>query len=287
VPDLADLRSAEFWRAHARQASYVTLALLGFLVFLTATFPYQAAFESALRPLGLSFSSSGQGFALPAGALLYDVRVVDTRAADGRALLESPQVRIAPALGEMLLLRAAVKVSAALYDGDVTFRVWRSGDATALDFNVSDLNLTLAGLDSLIGAAVGGILTTSGDMRIDPIAIPRDSGSINFAIKDANLSIAHGLQAVSLGALTGKLQLDHGILEIADLRSTGGDLAISARGEIRVVPNLMNSQLDLQFDLVPTAAARKRLNVLLNLLPHPPGTQPYHLTGTVSVPSLT
>ena len=286
MPEFPGLLTFEFWREHYRAALYATLAFIGFLLFLTATFPYQAAFQSALNPLGLRLFSSGQGVALPIGANLYDVRLIDPHAASGRPLLESPQVRVAPALGEMLLLRAAVEISTALYNGDVNLRVWRSGRKTAVSFDASAVDLAVARLDTLLGAAVGGMLTASGDMRIDPALLLNDSGSIEFAIKDASLRIAMGMAPLNLGEVTGKLKLDRGTLEIVDLKSQGGDLEIAGGGDIRAAGDLMDSALDLKFSLNATPDARQRLGALLNLLPHPPGEQPYQLGGTVSAPSL-
>ena len=268
-------------------AGYAAAGLIAFLLFLSATFPYSDALRTVLEPLGLSFSASDQTFALPLGAELSNVKIVDSSSPAARPLLESPSVKVAPALGSMLMLHPAVKISADIYDGHVTCRTYRTGDATAVSFDARAVNLAVARLDNVLGAALGGALSGSGDLKISPDSIAANSGKVELRVKNASVRIALGLPPISLGDLVGSFSLNSGVLQVERLKSSGGDVAIAGGGSVHLQPDIRDSQLSLQLTLIPTPIARQRLGVLLNLLPHPPGPQPYNLGGTLSAPTLT
>ncbi len=91
---------------------------------------------------------------------------------------------------------------------------------------------------------------------------------------------------MKLGNLTAVVKLDSGKLTIEQLESNGGDLTISGRGVIQLDPNLPDSEVAINFQLVTTPVGRERLGFLLNFLPHPPNSTPYFLHGTIAAPGL-
>ena len=80
--------------------------------------------------------------------------------------------------------------------------------------------------------------------------------------------------------------MDQGTLTIEELTTSGGDLTLTAEGTIQLAPDPGNSELAIQFTLATAPAAASHLAVLLAMLPHPPGPQPYHLTGTLNAPRI-
>ena len=75
-------------------------------------------------------------------------------------------------------------------------------------------------------------------------------------------------------------------MTIEQLTTTGGDLTLTAEGTIQLAPDPAQSDLAIQFTLSIAPAAAAHLALLLAILPHPPGPQPYHLTGTISAPRI-
>jgi type II secretion system protein N len=89
---------------------------------------------------------------------------------------------------------------------------------------------------------------------------------------------------IKLGAGHSKFKLDQGTLTIEEFTTTGGDLMLTANGTVQLAPDPGESELAIEFTLSPSPAAASQLGVLLAILPHPPGPQPYHLTGTLNAP---
>jgi type II secretion system protein N len=96
-----------------------------------------------------------------------------------------------------------------------------------------------------------------------------------------------GLPTLKLGDLDGSARLDHGILTVDALDGSGGDFTVSATGTIRLAPALPDSLVDLRVKLDPTPSGRSRLGILLQMLPHPPGGQPYIVRGHIFAPAIT
>jgi type II secretion system protein N len=284
VPELSEFLSAEFWRTHVRETSYAAAGLVLFVFFLTATFPYTEALSAYLQPLGLGFTSAGQSFNFFLGTRLDDVRITDVDAPKGVPVVQSRSVSIAPALGSMLLLRPGVKVGAEIYGGTVALRVHRSGDGTAVRFDATALNLATATFLREIGAAFGGALSASGEITVMPGEPNADTGTVALIARAFTIRIVSGMPPIKLGDTTARIRLEHGAVQVEDLRSTGGDVAVSGRGTIQLAPDWRQSRLALQLNLVPAASARARLGFMLNLLPHPPDGRPYTLSGTLASP---
>src|SRR5208282_4421322 len=84
---------------------------------------------------------------------------------------------------------------------------------------------------------------------------------------------------IELDEAAATLKMDQGVLEVAKLEGHGPDFSISAHGTIQLAPLLLQSIVDLTVTLEPTSSGTRRFGVLLNLLPHPPGSGPYIVRG--------
>jgi len=278
--------SLDYWRTHLLELWYGIAGLVLFLVFLFATFPYAPAIKGVLSPVGLRFDSAEQELALPFGARLGNV-TIRSLTPGTPPIFQSHSVRIWPALGSLLLLHPGVSGNAESYGGSLWFSVHRLGDGAKVSFDASKLDLASLHLLQQIGAALGGELSGDGKIAIDPVSLTADSGAAHLIAKGFLIRIPGSMPATRLGQVDLKVRLDEGILQVEELKSSEGDLAIDGHGSIRLDPeDWHQSALALEFLLTPAATARQRLAFLINLLPHPPNGVPYKLGGTVASPLL-
>ena len=278
--------SLDYWRAHSLELCYGIAAFVLFLVFLFATFPYVPAIKGVLSPLGLRFDSAEQELALPFGARLANVSVRPLTPGTP-PIFQSHSVRIWPALGSLLLFRPGISGSADSYGGSLWFNVHRLGDGAKVSFDASKLDLASLHLLRQIGAALGGELSGDGKISFDPVSPTDNSGAAHLMAKGFLVRIPGSMPATRLGEVDQKVSLDKGILQVEELKSSEGDLAIEGHGSIRLDPeDWHQSALALQFLLTPAVTARQRLAFLINLLPHPPNGVPYKLGGTLASPLL-
>ena len=80
--------------------------------------------------------------------------------------------------------------------------------------------------------------------------------------------------------------MDQGTLTIEELKTSGGDLTLTAAGTIQLAPDPGQSELAIEFTLSTAPAAASQLAALFAVLPHPPGPQPYRLTGPLNAPRI-
>src|SRR5208282_3026647 len=109
-------------------------------------------------------------------------------------------------------------------------------------------------------------------------AISYDLDSVDIASQ--RLIAIPGAAAAGTLSGSGNLWLSYG--DIADT----GDGELSAAGTIQLAPDPGQSELAIEFTLSPAPAAAAQLAALLAMLPHPPGPQPYRLTGTLNAPRI-
>lgn len=278
--------SLDYWRTHSLELWYGIAGFVLFLVFLFATFPYAPAIKGVLSPLGLRFDSGEQELALPFGARLSNVSVRSFT--PGTApIFQSPSVRIWPALGSLLLLHPGVSGTADSYGGSLWFNVHRLGDNAKVSFDANKLDVASFHLLPQIGAALGGELSGDGRIAIDPVSPTDNSGTAHLIAKGFLIRIPGPMPATRLGEVDLKVRLDKGVLQVEELKSSEGDLAVDGHGSIRLdTEDWHQSTLALQFMLTPAATARQGLAFLINLLPHPPNGVPYKLGGTIASPLL-
>jgi type II secretion system protein N len=285
MADDVSARLLVFVREHLRLIGYSFFGGAIFIATLVATFPYAATLSALLKPLNLSLSSSGQSISLPLGAALSDVRLISLQPQDPFEV-ESPDVTLAPALGALLFGEPGVRVHARLYGGALRATVYRQSAAVGITFSVSDMGLArLAALRSM-GADVLGRLSGRGQAQLaenDPMA---STGEVDFRTTDLTIRVAQGFVPIRLGSVEGNLTLDRGALRIAKLNGNGPDGTIVGNGVVRLGPEAQQTIVDLRLVIEPSVEGRKRLGVLFGLLPHPPGPQPYVLTGPLLSPSI-
>jgi type II secretion system protein N len=284
VPDFAELTSADFWRTRRLETAYAAAAVAMFLVVLVATFPYAQTVRAVLEPMGLSVSSTGQHYSFPFGARLDNVRVRSMTNPHAPLLFESESVRIAPSILWTLLLRPGISTSANAYGGTIAISAHRSGSATAVSFSTVGVKMESYGEVQRLGLRFGGTLSGAGSLMLTPDDLAADSGSISMDIAALSVSAPGGGQPVKLGDAHARLSLTSGIVKIEELKNKGGDIAVDGGGTIRLAPDWTQSPLAMRLTLVPTPQARQKLGFLMGLLPHPPGTQPYTLRGTLGAP---
>jgi type II secretion system protein N len=278
--------SLDYWRAHSLELWYAIAGVVLFLVFLFATFPYAPAIKGVLSPLGLRFDSAEQQLALPFGARLDNVSIRSLTPGTP-PIFQSHSARLWPALGSLLLLHPGISGSADSYGGSLWFSVHRLGEGASLSFDASKLDLASLHLLRQIGAALGGELSGDGKIAIDAASPTDNSGAAHLIAKGFLIRIPGPMAALRLGEVDLKVRLDKGILQVEELKSSEGDLAIDGRGSIRLDnEDWHQSALALQFMLTPAATARQRLAFLINFLPHPPNGVPYKLGGTIASPLL-
>ncbi|HUY27950.1 MAG TPA: type II secretion system protein GspN [Candidatus Binataceae bacterium] len=285
MPDFRALPTFDYWRTHRLESGYLATGVILFFFFLFANFPYAGAFSAVLAPMGLRVSSAGQSIALPIGAKLSQVRIVPD-SPGARAIFESQSVHVAPALLSILLLRPGVRASADAYQGTIRISAHRSGAGTALDFSADKLNL--AGYQALraLGVALGGELDATGSLSVMPDNPGSDSGTAHLLVTGLTGGLKGAMPALNLGNLDATLNLSQGVLQIVSLKTSGGDVTINGSGRIKLAPDWSDSALALRFTLLTSPQARMRLAFLLNFLPHPPGTSPYSLGGTIGAPTI-
>jgi type II secretion system protein N len=186
-----------------------------------------------------------------------------------------------------LLLHPGVSGNADTYGGSLWFNVHRLGDGAKVSFDANKLDLASFHLLRQIGAALGGELSGDGRIAIDPVSPTDNSGTAHLIAKGFLIRIPGPMPATRLGEVDLKVRLDEGVLQVEELKSSEGDLAIDGHGSIRLdTEDWHQSALALQFMLTPAATARQGLAFLINLLPHPPNGVPYKLGGTIASPLL-
>ncbi len=265
----------------------MAVGLVLFAAYLISTFPYSATLSKALAPMGLEVSSRSQSASFPFGARLAGVRLSSTGSASAGPLIESPVVTIAPSFLSLLTLHPGVRVKAALYDGVVKVTLRPSRGGTAISYDLDSVDIGRQRLFAIPGVAASGTLSGSGNLWL-PAGDVADTGEGELSAAGLTLMSAIAPAPIRLGDGHSEFKLDHGRLTIEELKTSGGDLALTAEGTIQLAPDPGQSELAIEFTLSPAPAAASNLAVLLALLPHRPGPQPYRyrLTGTLNAPRI-
>ena len=136
-----------------------------------------------------------------------------------------------------------------------------------------DVSLNLLSDDSSQGISSGEVRVTSGPIEI--------GGDLLESLGFAPLGISH-VSAVAT--------IEDNVVTLRE-NVIKGDLMVSARGAIRIVPaNYMASRLDITVELRPGKEYRERLVPLLRLMgaqPKADGSVNFKVRGTVGKPSIT
>ncbi len=277
--------SAQYRGTRLVRVGYAAVGLTLFTAYLIATFPYSATLSKVLAPMGLEVSSRSQSASFPFGAQLVGVRLSSTSRASAAPLIESPAVTIAPAFLSMLTFHPGVRVKAALFDGVVNLMLRPSAGGTAISYDLDSVDIASQRLLAIPGAAAAGKLSGSGNLWLSSAAIAATGGGELSAV-GLTITSPFAASPIRLGDGHSKFKLDQGTLTIEEFTTTGGDLTLTAHGTIQLAADPAQSELAIEFTLSTAPAAASQLAVLIAVLPHPPGPQPYRLTGTLNAPRI-
>jgi type II secretion system protein N len=281
-----DLLSAEFWRGHLLTISYAGLGLLLFFVFLAADFPYGDTLSALLAPFNLALTYTDHRACLPIGAELDGVTLSNTLAPGSPPLLAGANLTLAPTLGSLLLVRPGVRLRAELYGGFLSLVLYRISGGIGVGMEANSLDLSRYDKLVRMGVNVRGFLTGNCAASLPGADPMLGSGQLHLKVTHCTLRIMRGLPTLMLGDLDGSAHLDHGVLTVDTLDGTGGDFTVSATGTIQLAADLPESMVDLRVKLDPTPSGRRRLGTLLQMFPHPPGTEPYLVRGRIAAPGI-
>jgi len=284
TPDGSREEAALIRRPGLVRAGYVVVGLTLFAAYLIATFPYSATLSKVLAPMGLAVSSERQSASFPFGARLEGVRLISTRSASPGLIVESPAVTIAPSFLSMLMLHPGIRIKAALYDGIVDATI-RPGGGTAISYDLDSVDIALQHLFAIPGADPAGRLSGSGDLLLSSGGVAQ-TGDGDLSAVGLTIASALATAPIRLGDGHSTFKLDQGTLTIEQFTTSGGDLTVNAQGTVELAPDPGDSELSIQFTLSTAPAAAAQLAGLLAILPHPPGPQPYHLSGTLNEPRI-
>src|SRR5712692_236220 len=251
MPDVSESAVTSRWRTRSVRLAYAVFGFLLFAGFLFATFPYTATLSKVLAPLGFEFSSASQSIRFPFGAELTQVRVSSMTPAALNPVVECPLMTIAPSLLSLLALQPGVRVKANLYDGIARATIRPSGGGTAISYDLDAVNIARQRLFALPGdAAASGTMSGHGKLWFSPTDLATDSG--DGEMSGAELAITSDFlnAPIRLGNAQAKFKLGRGLLTIENLRTSGGDLILSASGTIQLAPDPAQSSVAIQFTIV-------------------------------------
>jgi type II secretion system protein N len=194
-------------------------------------------------------------------------------------------VTIAPSFVSMLTLHPGVRLKATLYDGIVNVTLRPSAGGTAINYALDSVDIGLQRLFTIPGAEASGRLSGSGNLLLSSGDIA-ETGDGELSAAGLTLTSALASAPIHLGDGHSTFKLDQGTLTIEQFTTNGGDLTLTAEGTVQLAPDPNESELAIQFTLATAPAAASQLAALLAILPHPPGPQPYRLTGTLNAPRI-
>lgn len=285
MPSLLATRPGS-WRRKWLLAAYAVFGAAIFTAFLVASFPYDDSVSSILAPFKLKLVYRAQRISPPLGARLESVRLVSVANSQDQLVLESPNVTLEPTLGSLFLGRPGVKVYAELFGGMVQATVRPRSGVVNLNFDLNGLSLVQSDPLHQLGASLSGTVSAAGSAELRNPSIPDSTGHFTLDGENVALQIVNGLPPIRLGAVTGKLALDHGTVTLERVEAHGADLELNATGTIQLAQDLPDSAVELRVSLKPTASGSAHFALFLNLLPHPPAAGPYTVEGRLAAPSI-
>jgi type II secretion system protein N len=276
----------EFWRAHLEAIAYITFGVVLFMVFLASNFPYGPVLTSTFNRFNLIFTYRSQRASLPMGAMLMNARLADPYGPGAPALLDNVDVRLSPAMRFLAIGRPGIDISAALYGGSLDATVYRKSGFLDLTMDASDLELSRYQGLARFGMKAAGKVSASGSATLSLDDWTNDRANLRVGAVAIDLRIARGLPAIRLARLTGTASLNESVVKIDNIEGSGGDLSLRVTGTIRLAADPSQSFIDLKVNIRPTAAGHDHLAILLGMLPHPPGAEPYLIRGPLTAPSI-
>lgn len=283
MPELGEVLTLDYWREHSMVPMYALAALLLFIIFLIGTFPYDEALTGALTPLGLQLSYGSERPAFPVGAVLENVRLLSVEQSSAPPMIQSEALTLSPGLGT-LIGRPVLRISADLYGGRLRASVRRHDDATAIDADLTDIDLSRYPVSRTIGTMFKGIVSGKVDFESLGPAMSSQTGNIILESSKVEFAAVKGFPPLRFATLKTNCRLDHGTLRVNTFEGTGPDMAISGSGLIHLGPTLAQSMIEMTMRIQPTVAGRARLGMVFAFLPHPPDNRPYVFHGPLLMP---
>ena len=153
-------------------------------------------------------------------------------------------------------------------------------------FDARALNLGESRPLSQFGALLGGMLSAGGSARIHGPTLAESTGQATIEGRGVTVEIARGFPLIHLGAVSGRILLENGILTFTDFETHGGDVEAKADGAIQLAADPADSTVAARVYLTPTPSGRAHFGLLFNMLPHPPSEGPYEVRGPLRSPSI-
>jgi type II secretion system protein N len=283
MPELDEVLTLDYWREHSMALVYALVALLLFIVFTIGTFPYDEVLTGALIPLGLQLSYGSERPAFPVGAVLENVRLINLEHPSAPPLVQSEELKLTPGLAT-LIGRPALGISADMYGGRVRASVRRHEDTTALDLDMTDIDLSRYPVSRAIGTTLIGIVSGKVDFESLGPVMNSQAGTITLTSRNVEFAPVRGLPPLRFATLKTSCRIDHATLRINAFEGAGPDMSVSGSGIIHLGPTLTQSMMEMTLRIQPTVAGRARLGMVFAFLPHPPDNRPYIFHGPLLMP---
>ena len=281
-----------------RVVLYTLYTLVLFVVFLIANFPHDLIVQRALktvdlRPFDLDLVTAR--FAWWRGYELRDVRLV--RLGDDRTvppLLESSSVYVRPGWGGLLRGQPdAIYINAAMYGGDVEGSMALGNGTNRATVRLHDVEIArYRGLNALlqdgqVQGRLSGMLTFEG-RRGNPMD---GQAAGELEIKNAHTTAlkVNGITVpdLSFQAVTAKLSMNAGRIEVEEFRADGPELKANATGQVTLRKPWPQSTLNLKANVQQGPQATDSVKGWLSLIPKPKGGRPdapMTISGTIAQP---
>jgi type II secretion system protein N len=248
------------WRKHAAYAAFFVLA---FAVALRLTFPVEAVKERIM------LDASAQGYQIkvndlsPSGLLGVRGRELTVLTADG-VRIPIEELTVGLRLWPSLRGHRAFDFDARLFDGRVTGSTDESKTSQRYQARITGIDLARAGaLRAASGLDLGGILSGTLDVTLDPKDPQKSTGSVDLQVKDAAIRGGRvpipGMEGgftvppVRLGAVAARGTVKNGRADFGTLEAKGDDVAITAdQVFVQLQPRLDYSPLNGRARLRPT-----------------------------------
>lgn len=242
------------WTTWKPRLLYGAFFALAFLFALRQTLPAAALKERLVQEAAAAGWKLDAAEAGPAGVIglhLGDVTLKD------KAGLAIPLDRLDVALRPLPLLlgRASVDLTAALWDGTVRARVDLNGSPQRVELELKHLDLAQAvPLRKAAGLDLAGVATGTGRLSIPAEDRTKATGQVDLQVAGAGLLGGKlgvpgmggelTVPKLSLGQLVAKLQVAEGKATFEDLSSSGGDATIDGKGlQVTLQPKLQHSPI--------------------------------------------
>jgi len=279
-------------------AAYTLYAVVLFLLFLVATFPYQALVERTVREVDLhpfQLKVSGTRFAWYKGIELQGVRLLRAEGGPEQApILRAGSLYLRLAASDLFRGRiSTLAASTEMYGGHVYARWLVDGRTRRIALQLDSLQIAryrpaLALLDKGdVGGLLSGAVTVegpNGNFRTGQAA-----GELQW--NRARLSGAaingFGLPDLRFAKIAAKFAVANGRLEIQSFRADGEELNLSGTGQIILRRPFAESVLHLRASIRPGPASPDAIRGLIALIPRPKNSRPdapMAISGTLAHP---